>query len=245
MTIFVEKSSNRKINGDGRISATYGSIQQTCPNTCALKDNGCYGQTGLVNIHTMRADRLAEGMTPLQAARTERKLIQNAFKGKDIPQDGLKGGRDMRLHVVGDARTVGAAKEMAKAAEDWDGRKGGSVFSYTHAHAKVERKHWGKVSVLASVETGAEAEMAKLQGYVPAIVVDVHPNGAKIFHVEGSNTKFIPCPQQTEKTPGCTNCRLCMNDGRLRDLNLGIAFALHGSGTKKGKEMLKRKLNVL
>lgn len=244
MTIFVENSSNRKINGTGKISSTYGSIKATC-GPCSLKDNGCYAQTGLTNIHTRRADRLAEGMTPLQAAREEKRLIQKAFKGGVIPQDGSKGGRDLRLHVAGDARTVGAAKQLAIAAKNWEDRKGGAVFSYTHAHAKVLRDHWGAVSVLASVETGEEAEEAKLQGYAPAIVVDVHPKGAKVFTVDGSNTSFIPCPQQTMKAAGCTDCRLCMNDGRLKELNMGIAFALHGSGTKKGKEMLKRKLKVL
>lgn len=245
MTIFVEKSSNRKINGDGRISATYSSIKATCPKSCSLRDSGCYGQRGMVAIHTRRADKMAEGMTPLQAARTERRLIQGSFKGRNIPQDGLKGGRDLRLHVVGDARTVAAAKEMAKAADNWYGRQGGAVFSYTHAHARVVRKHWGGVSVLASVETGIEAEMSKEQGYAPAIVVDVHPNGAKPFSVEGSNTRFIPCPQQAGNSQGCTNCRLCMDDARLAGKNMGIAFAIHGSGTKKGKEMLKRKLRVL
>ena len=241
MAIFVEKSENRKISGKkGRVSATYGSIKNTCPDSCALKENGCYAQYGHTVFSVRRADKATDGMNTEQAARVEATAIDQSFKGGRIPQDGATGGRDLRLHVSGDARTKRAANILAAAVKRWFKRGGGRVWSYTHAWQRVARENWGEVSVLASIENPKEAKQAVKQGYCPAIVVPEHP-GDKAYTIKGSKTSWIPCPAQTKEDMACSDCGLCMRADVLRDLGKGISFAIHGTGTKKAI----RKLEVI
>ena len=238
MAIFVEKSENSKISGEkGRVSATYGSIKNTCPNSCELKDAGCYAQYGHTNLSVRRADSLTDGMNTEQAARVEATAIDQSFKGGPIPQDGVAGGRDLRLHVSGDSRTIRAAKILGAAIKRWFKRGGGRTWCYTHAWERVSRDNWGPVSILASIKTPREAEAAVAQGYAPALAVPYHDSD-KAYVLPGSKTSWIPCPQQTRDIP-CTDCGLCMDADKLRDAGKGILFAIHGPGANKAKRRLE------
>ena len=240
VALFAEASSNKKISSRGGVSATYASIEGSCPASCPLRGEGCYAQQGMVAFHTRRLGRgFTNGMRPEAVARAERQAIRDSFNSGDIPQDGVTGGRDLRMHVSGDARTRRSAAILGSAASEWKERGGGDVWTYTHAWRTVPRTHWGdSVSVLASVETAKAAEEAKTQGYSPAIVVAEHPSD-KVYRIEGSDVRFIPCLQQTRGV-SCTDCRLCFDDAGLRDRNMGIAFAAHGATRK-----IKRVLTVL
>jgi hypothetical protein len=130
-----------------------------------------------------------------------------------------------------------------KAIARWKKRGGGDCWSYTHAWKKVPRHEWSQVSILASVTSTAEVELARQQGYAPAIVVPEHTT-TKAYSLPGSDVKWIPCPAQTKpggKEIGCTDCRLCFNADRLYRDQMGISFAAHG--VKQNN--LKRRLIVL
>lgn len=232
--IYVSESGNSKINGSKKVDATYVSIRASCPKSCPLMGEGCYAELGYVGITSHRLDDEAKGMSPLEAARAEAKAIDSAYKGGPVPA-----GRDLRIHVAGDSRTLLGTRVLNKAVGRWKERGGGSVWSYTHAWAHVPRDEWSNVSVLASVNHASEVEAARAQGYAPAIVVPEF-NGDKAFQLDGCDTKFIPCPAQTRKV-GCTDCRLCFNADRLHAGNFGIAFAVHGAK----KDKMKRHLNVV
>lgn len=232
--IYVSDSGNRKIMGSKKADATYVSIQASCPRDCPLMGEGCYAELGPVGIHSHRLDKEAEGMSPLEAARAEAKAIDSSYKGGDVPK-----GRDLRLHVAGDSRTIMGTRVLNKAVARWKRRGGGSVWSYTHAWKHVPREEWSNVSILASVNHVGEVEAARAQGYAPAIVVSEFA-GDKAFQLDGCDTKFIPCPAQTRDI-GCTDCRLCFNADRLHQGNFGIAFSVHGAR----KNNVKRHLNVI
>lgn len=238
VAMFAEKSRNSKISGKGNVSATYASIKGSCPNSCPLKDDGCYAQVSYVSYHTRKLDEaLTEGMRPEAVARVERQAIRNGFRGGPVPQDGARGGRDLRMHVSGDARTRRSAAILGDAAREWRERGGGDVWTYTHAWKTVPRDSWGEdVSVLGSTENPADAEAIREQGYAPALVVEHHPS-ERAYVVDGADTQWIPCPQQTRDVP-CTDCRLCFQADWLRDQNKGIAFAAHGA-TQKIRKHLK------
>jgi len=237
VAFLTEKSKNNKIAGKGKVAATYAATNLTCPTSCALRQDGCYAETGMVAIHTNRLNEgVTDGMRPEVAARQELHAIVQAFAGGPIPQDGTKGGRDLRLHVAGDARTRKAVKLLAKGAASWLARGGGSVWSYTHAWKTVPRSDWKHVSVLASLEDPALANAARAQGYAPALVVGSHAS-PKAFELEG--TTWIPCPAQTQDDVACSECRLCMKADWLRDTNRGIAFAAHGVRQNKARKHLK------
>lgn len=225
--LFVADSANSKINGRGRVSATYASVEATCPRACPLKGNGCYAQDGHVAFHEAR---LARSGTPDQAARSEALAIDGAFSAGDVPQDGARGGRDLRLHVSGDARTARAASLLAGAARRWRARKGGNVWTYTHAWRTVPRAAWNGVSVLASVESTKDGRAALRRGYAPACVVVEHAPDGRAFDRDG--VTWIPCVQQTRGV-ACTDCRLCFDADRLVAAKSGIAFAVHGASYKR------------
>lgn len=231
---YVSDSGNSKIMGSKKVDATYVSIQGSCPNSCELKGSGCYAQLGYVGIQVNRLDKEAVGMSALALARAEAKAIDNSYNGGAVPAH-----RDMRLRVSGESRTITGSRIINKAVGRWKNRGGGNCWAYTHAWKNVPRSEWSNVSILASVDSISDVELARRQGYAPAIVVDRFKS-PKAFKIAGSSTKFIPCPAQT-KGVGCTDCKLCFDANRLFEGNYGIAFEAHGAR----KNEVKRRLTVI
>lgn len=233
-TIYVQDSGNTKIMGSKKVDATYASIKATCPDSCELKDKGCYAQTSFVGMINNRMNRRARSGSPLDLARAEAKAIDESYKGGTVPA-----GRALRIHVAGDSRTILGTRLLNKAVGRWRIRGGGDCWSYTHAWKHVPREEWSNVSVLASVDNVTDVPHAREQGYAPAMVVAEHPS-EKAYQLPGSDVKWIPCPNQTRGI-GCTDCKLCFNADRLFAGNFGIAFAAHGIR----KNDVKRHLNVI
>jgi len=232
--IYVSDSGNTKIMGSEKVDATYASIKHTCPDTCALKNEGCYAQTSFVGMINIRMQRRARQGSPLDLARAEAKAIDASYNGGSVPA-----GRALRLHVAGDSRTWAGTRLINAAIARWKKRGGGDVWSYTHAWRHVPRYEWSNVSVLASVDNVSQVKEAREQGYAPALVVPEHPSD-KAYTLPGSDVKWIPCPNQTRGV-GCTDCRLCFNADRLHRDGFGITFAAHGIK----KETIKRHLKVI
>lgn len=216
-------------------SATYASIEATCPSTCRFKRAGCYVRAGFTRKASDKLDEAARGIDPERVADVEVGLIDRAFgvdgvgRGAPIPQDGARGGRDLRMHIGGDVPSLAAAQRLAGAAKRWMERGGGRVWTYTHRWRPVARYAFGAISVLASVETVADARAADLRGFVPAMVVHAFPDD-RAFRVDGLRLKVIPCPAETRGTDKvtCVTCRLCLDDGALRRRGAAIGFSLHG-----------------
>lgn len=233
--IYVEESGNTKLNGSQKVDATYASIKATCPDSCELKDKGCYAQTSFVGMINNRMNRRAKGNSPLETARAEAKAIDQSYKGGAVPT-----GRFLRIHVAGDSRTRAGTKVLNGAAGRWLKRGGKAIWSYTHCWKNVPRELWSNVSVLASVDSIKDVEAARANGYAPAMVVPEHIS-EKAYVLPGSDTKWIPCPNQTRGV-GCSDCRLCFDANRLYSSNMGIAFAAHGV---RKNEIKKRHLTVI
>lgn len=250
LSFFVPKASNRKLGPvdpktlRGRrphVAATYASIAVTCPTTCIFNGNGCYAEGGFVGLATNDLRREGE---PLEAALEEMGHIFK-FLGarKRVPQDGGRDGqqgRDLRLHVAGDAKTDEAAKTLAFMERTWRQMGGGNVWTYTHAWLSVKRESWGKISVLASCETPLDIILARSHGYTPTITVRSHRGATKAYKLPGVDGKIIPCPAETRDDVTCVSCRLCFDDKKLAERKNIIAFQVHGdSGTaKKAKRVL-------
>ena len=211
--ILVIDSQNTKIGR--RVAATYASIRASCPESCPLRDRGCYAQDGHVAFTVRRLDARARGA--LRAALDE----VAAIDGVDVPD-----GRPMRLHVSGDSRTEDSARLVSNAAARWRQRGGGPVWSYTHAWGTVRRSAWhDAVSILGSVDHLAQGRSALAAGYAPAAVTGPHAADGRAFDHEG--VRWIPCPNQTRGIT-CEECRLCWNAEALHARGAGIAFEAHG-----------------
>lgn len=217
-------------------ASTYVSIAATCPASCPFKSGGCFAAASSGHLTMRRLDAAAVGMSALEVTQVEAETIDRAWL-RGVPQDGARGGRDLRLHVGGEVSDVLGAELLAGAAERYQARGGGAVWSFTHQWEHgVDREAWGPVSVLASVQDVRAAEGAAALGYAPAIVLPVFPS-AKAFRLRGSDRRWIPCPAETRKTT-CVDCRLCLDDDRLREHRLGIAFAVHGRDADKARARL-------
>jgi hypothetical protein len=237
--IFVEKSENRKISGGFGMSTTYLSIKATCPNSCVLKQTQeCYAMCGgHVGMIVRRLDKGVKSNDAIKVAREEAREIRCAFRGGPIPQDGIKGGRDLRGRTSGDSRTNTTAKIFAAAIKNWKNRGGGSAWSYTHAWKDIKRSSWGKhVSILASIDNVKDAKRALREYYAPARYVPEFKTKAWVEN----GIRWIPCPAQIKEEVTCATCRLCMNDKKLKKMKAGIAFTAHGN---RGLQMKKRLLN--
>lgn len=207
-------------------AATYRPIRQTCrASECALHPDaggGCYVARGRTSFHNGRLEDVAEsaGATALAITRAEAALIH----GFAIAQTHAP-GLDLRLGVTGEVSGPRGVRSLATAAAHWRRLVGGQVWTYTHAWRRILRSTWGVISALASVDTPAEIARAKRRGYVPAITVPRHEGTAPFtLPDDPTGTRFIRCPNETFGL-ACVECRLCLDDGRLRERNMGIAFA--------------------
>jgi hypothetical protein len=237
--IFVENSANKKITGLGsaKVCATYSSIIATCPKDCDLRKNKeCYGMYGHVGLINNRLDWKMTGSDSVKVAYQEKKAIRSAFKGGPIPQDGQKGGRDLRLHTVGDCKNNTSAKILASAADDWVKRGGGTVWTLTHAWKKIKKSSWGRnISVLASLDNPDDARKALRKGYAPAKYVNQFRH-SHAYLQDGIN--WLPCRAQVRADVGCANCRLCLEANFLKKKKWGIMFEAHGMKMNRMKERL-------
>lgn len=241
----VPASHNEKL---GRAATTH-AAQQSCPSDCVFRDGGgCYAETGAQGkFVTMPLNESAteQGATALDVAFAEATAIDEM---------GVEPGAPMRLHTVGDCSTDEAARIVSAACERYMQRGGGKVWTYTHAWRLVAREAWGAVSVLASCETVADAQLAHVRGYASAIVVEKF-EGEKLYKIEGeepplnldnpgesvretvirqepSSLSVLPCPAQTRHRT-CSDCGLCFNDERLLASGLTIGFEIHGLNVTK------------
>jgi hypothetical protein len=221
------------------VSTTDVSIAATCSNACPFKGGGCFAEAGFTRFMARKLDAAAEGLTADQVIAEEARLIDGAFKGGRVPQDGAWGGRDLRLHVGGDVGSALGARLLAGAAERWRDRGGGAVWSFTHAWREVPREAWGSISVLASVERPEDIEAAHAAGYAAAIVVDEFPTD-RAFFLPRSGAKIVPCPAEARGTT-CVECRLCLDADKLARRNVAIAFEAHGPKARRVRETLAQR----
>ena len=222
-------TANRKLTRDPRarpVSVTR-AAQRSCPRSCPFLNSGCYAESGPAGIHSSRLNRAAAGLrlSSRDIAREEAREIAAGW-----PLD----GRPLRLHEVGDARTASAARILARAVAARQALGAGLAWTYTHAWDAVRRREWGSVSVLASVETAAQARAARRTGYAPAMVARTVADG--IAKLRAARIRGIPCPAESGAAADCASCGLCMRADRLRELRRGIIFTPHGTGARRVRE---------
>lgn len=237
--VAVKYSQNTKLGA----VATTSAPRQTCPAACPFKGAGCYADHDNNRVHWDRLTERAKGLTPLEIAEAEAKLI-----------DALPANRDLRLHVTGDCPDEATTRVVAAACERYMARGVRSashrgkrlpvrVWAYTHNWRTVPRRAWGRVSVLASCETVSDTVAAKTRGYATALVVRRFRE-EKQHRVVGEDSismewtaHVVPCPAQTRGVK-CSDCRLCMDDDRLKSDFLTVGFTLHGGGKRKAEERI-------
>lgn len=219
-------------------------IAQSCPETCAFfapAKNGirpCYVDASVFTRSGVRLlEQAAEGLTPEDIARAEAGALDRMY-AKRIPQDGARGGRDLRLHVAGDCRTDEAARIVSDAVGRWKKRGGGTAWTYTHAWRTVKRASWGEgISVWASCESLEDVHKARARGYGAVLVVaDPHPKDGRARQV--GDLRILPCVAETHDDVTCASCRICL-DRDLHKLGIVVAFSSHGQHIEETKRRVR------
>ncbi len=231
------RSSNGKLadKSKGEVVHQTATGMQTCPKTCPLLGNGCYGENGRVGLQIN--DRLEHGTSARSAAIGEAACITEA---PATTRDGRP--IHMRLHVRGDtlAPYVPIVAESVSRYVERSGfeRHGDAlVWGYTHV-LDVAREMWGPaISILASVQHPSEIQQARDRGFAAAIVVNDVPS-ARGFQDESTGEFILPCPVQSGRATSCISCGLCLRDKYLFENGITIAFAAHGA-TRKVRNALK------
>lgn len=207
---------------------THVSIAETCPDSCVFKNAGCYAQAGRYHSEIRRLDAAAKSYGPLGVMVAEADAISRLWP-RWVPQDGAEGGRDLRLHVAGEASCADGAQVLAKAVAGFKSRGGGACWTYTHRWREIPVDVWGPIHALASVESAAELDEAVDLGYVPTLTVRGFEDGAS-FRLPDSSIQIMPCPAEIGTTT-CVQCRLCLGT-KLRKDRTAVSFALHGTGRR-------------
>lgn len=219
------------------VAATSVSIEATCPTSCTFRGAGCFAESGFTRIVGKKMDEAALFATPDEVAEEEARLIDSAWR-LGVPQDGARGGRDLRLHVAGDVPSGRGARMLGAAAERYRKRGGGSVWTFTHRWRSIPRQAFGQtVSVLASCEHPTEVKEARDRGYAAALVVPrFKERRAHALPGLPRGWKLVPCPAETGET-NCARCRLCL-DRDLVGMKVAIGFAVHGRDAARAVEKL-------
>jgi hypothetical protein len=233
------------------VSSTYVSIKKTCPEYCEFKSGACYVLAGFVAPMMRELDDTATHLEPDRITLAEATAINESFGGGCVPQDGAKGGRDLRLHVGGEVSSSKGAGFLASAAARWrNKRMGGAVWTFTKRAFEIERRLWGdRISVLGSCTTVEQAFELQCRGYVPALAMSAFPS-LKKFALVGRDFRHpkrevsitvIPCPHEAGRKVTCATCRLCLDDSKLRERGFAIGFQVHGRNAGE----VRRRLPVL
>jgi hypothetical protein len=217
--IVIEKSRNTKT---GPISCTY-APDISCIDLCPVKEF-CYGNFGYCRMIKKRI-KDASG-TPGEIAQEEASGINE-----------LSGKRPLRVHIVGDAKTAGAANILGDAMVKYSEEHEQSSWTYTHGWRYIHEDEWNGANVVASCETVEHIREARDQGYAGSIIVPEYRD-TKPFFFNGE--LIAPCPAVlSEKETTCFDCLLCADTDYLKRSKMSVGFTPHGTRERKLREYLR------
>mgnify|MGYP004449098607 CR=1 FL=1 len=211
---FTPNSSNRKT---GAMPVSY-STKDWCPDSCPLKEHGCYAKHGHTGMHWRKVTAGERGMD------------WNTFvsKVRHLPKGGI-----WRHNVAGDLpiHDHGMIQQLIRANRD----KGG--FTYTHHNpfdadnaAIIAESNRDGFTINLSSNKVTEVDALAALGIAP--VVTILPTGSAKVTYTAEGRKVVRCPAETSAKVTCQSCRLCQKIDRPI-----IGFTPHGSGKKVTQEI--------
>ena len=212
MQIYLTMNSENSKTGD--IPQSY-SPSSTCPVTCVLLGNGCYGENFRVGGLWKRLDAGVIGV-PWDAFLNKIRKIET--------------GRLWRHNVVGDLASDGAHIDLEKLDELVKANRGRKGFTYTHhpltnpgEREAVKDANAKGFRINLSADTLQEAD--RKAAYAIAPVVTIIPSDPASWPSQTpQGRRIVVCPATTHgKT--CLECRLCY----VKDRNFLIGFPAHGT----------------
>lgn len=191
----------------------------TCPDSCPFKGNGCYAEYGPLRLHweaVLRGERGTAWDAFLTAVRRlpKHQLWRHNQAG-DLPGQG-------------DVIDAPALAELARANRDRNG------FTYTHKPMTPDNAEAVRAANVAgftiNVSANTLTEADALADLNVAPVVAVVPRGAPAKGTTPAGRRYVVCPAQLDDDMNCARCGLCQRRDTRRPI---IAFQAHGTGRKR------------
>lgn len=216
MSLFFPKS----IGGNAKTGLlTSTSSSDTCPDTCPLKNKGCYARFGnLARVWKNVSDGTWETSLPDFLARI-----------KMLPTKTL-----WRFNQAGDLPGVNLKIDNKVLSQIVEANKGRRGFTYTHK--PLNKTNLGYIrsaiekgfTINISTENLTQVDKVIEMGLPVAVVLPLNtPKDGSIRKVKTPNGKSVLiCPQQINPEKiNCANCGLCANANR----SYAIGFVAHGN----------------
>ena len=217
----VQKTADSKT---GPISVGWKSLY-SCPVGCQhLQDGTCYSLHGTCKFTTYRLTSCAEHDPETICKRSAELILGLASTVR------RRDAEKIRLNISGDSPFP---QHEAKSAEVYMAKTGKAVYAYTHC-LTTPRSLWGKISVLASLDTWEQStkairrqlRVARKHGYKGFSVTTDHHDGAGIYTDTRTGLKTIACRHDLTKSVTCRDCNLCEEGTMQRGGYQAVAFAM-------------------
>ena len=206
------KNQSRKV---GDMPVSY-SPRKTCPDTCSLKNNGCYGDNFPIRLHW---DRMSNDQNDNwdEFVSSVRKFRQENPK------------RLWRYNIVGDIVGNNTKIDFPRLKKLVKANNGGDVIAYTHKYTRQENLAHIRYAVkrgfninLSADNTGDALVLRKKTNLPVTAVLSVTKkqyekmsNGERQdYRSNLSVNKIVICPEQTGAVKDCQSCKLCSNPKR-------------------------------
>tara|TARA_R110000823_G_scaffold261418_2_gene382136 strand:- start:1919 stop:2668 length:750 start_codon:yes stop_codon:yes gene_type:complete len=207
------------------------SEKDTCPDTCPLKESGCYAKYSFLGAYWKK---LSNGE------------VENSFDFKGLLHaiKGLPKGQIWRHNQAGDLVHNSGIIDLKSLTSIVKANKGKRGFTYTHHLATPENA----ITVDLSNENGftinwssnnlEEADELYTREIGP--VVTLLPVGADKVTMTPQGNKVVKCPANKAKNITCATCQLCA----IPDRDYIIGFEAHGTAKKKVSLIAAKEITV-
>lgn len=211
---FTRVSSNVKT---GPIPTTM-TGRSSCPDSCPLKNNGCYADNFPLVLHWQKRCTLS--------------INELTDKIKKLPR-----GQLWRHNVAGDLPGENEnidAEQLGKIVQANKGKKG---FTYTHKNPVKNLKTLHEAinsgfCINASANTAEQADYYHDSLDLPTVCLLPANANEKSYQTEQGNT-IVTCPATIRDDITCATCGLCAD----ADRNFIIGFPAHGARKKKANQI--------
>ena len=206
------KNQSRKV---GDMPVSY-SPRKTCPDTCSLKNNGCYGDNFPIRLHW---DRMSNDQND-----NWDEFVSSVRKFRQENPDRL-----WRYNIVGDIVGNNTKIDFPKLKKLVKANNGGDVIAYTHkytrqenlAHIRYAVKRGFNINLSADNTEDAISLHKKTKLHTTAVLSVTKRNYEKLSDSEKQDyrsnlsvNKIVICPEQTGAVKDCQSCKLCSNSKR-------------------------------
>lgn len=196
------------------------SGKETCPDSCKLKNNGCYASQGPLNIHWNKVTSGERGSDWATFLKDVRRIPRHSL---------FRWAQAGDLVGENDVIDLGALKELMAAS------KHTRIYGYSHyplTPTNIESlRHANSNGFTLNVSTNSISEVDRaMDTGLPVVTVlpSDHDTTIRTLMTDGGN-KVLVCPASLGKPVTCASCGLCQK----HDRSYAIGFVAHGLSKKK------------